>query len=1056
MPWDRKNGKRNSRPTGNTAIQRIVRAAVEQLEGRMLLTVDPYYAEQWALNNTGQTGGYVDADIDAPEAWAISQGSMGIVVGVLDTGIAYSHQDLYLNLWINQAEIPESRRQNLTDVDSDGLITFWDLNDTVNQGNDKITDGNSDGRIDASDLLREMTGSTGGWEDGSDSDTDANDKIDDLVGWNFVSDNNDPMDDDNNPADDHGHGTKIAGIIAAQANNGVGIRGVARVSLMALKVLDYTGHWENSDLADAIDYAVSLKTQQSPTHEPTNVCVLNASIRNDSTLSSVGNAISSAESAGMLFVAAAGNERTSNDVTPTYPGEYTRSIDNVIAVGATDDRDLPLITSNNAGTNYGSETVDMVAPGAAILATWKDAPYYRVDDGTSMATAVVSGVAALAFSVVPTASYSTVKNALLGGSDWNHAMYGVTVEGRRVNAARTLTMLKDRVTLAGGSGNDSIIVRLKPGDSSKFQVFVNDDNFADPPAVERSVAEVTWLSIDAGAGNDTIDVRDEIAIPLGVVGGDGNDSIEGSSGDDSLSGGTGDDTIIAGAGDDTLDGGPGKDSLVGGTGEDILFGAADDGIQGDTLVGGMGDDTYVFRGTGQGLDRITENTGEGVDWLNFSGFSDTIYLGLSGAASLDISASGTTPALTHSQLQLYLSSGAGIENVVGTPYSDSITGNSQANWLWGSTDIQNTTDDDTLSAGSGNDTLAGGLGDATSDSDSLIGGGGNDTYIFMHWLQSWYGSGDMVVEDANVDTDTLDFSRFTAPSSDQSRLTVRLNDTSTGNGANASGNLSLTLSSATGIENVIGTAYDDTLVGNNRNNTFWGGDGDDILDGGLRNDSLGLTSGADTLHGGNGNDTADYSSRLNGVNISLDGSANDGQAGHDSVLGGADNDRIYGCDSIGGGDNTGNELYGDGGDDTILGSDYADTIEGGSGADSIRGFDGADTITGDAGDDTVYGQRGNDDIDGGADDDLLYGDDPADTIGGGSDTIRGGAGYDTIFGGVYGDTLYADDDNDSDTLYGDAGDDTFYAYDGVVDMLNGGTGNDTGVWDQNDTLVDIP
>lgn len=1128
MMWERKNGNRNSRQTGKNATQHGVRAAVEQLEGRVLLSDD--YALQWSLNNTGQSGGFVDADIDAPEAWQITKGTQSVITAVVDTGVDYRHPELYLNIWINRLEIPLSS-QEVAAIDSrgdnDGIVTFHDLNAAGNRNLNPplVTDGNGNGYIDAWDLLRDVN--DGEWEDDANQDgnkhpSDPNfDLVDDLVGWNFIANTNNPLDDweggPNDPQDDNGHGTEIAGIIAA-ADNQDGIVGIASgTRILPVKGLDSTGYsvgptnYEGKSLWDAINYVTALTTRAN---YPENIRVINGSFGNATHWSEMATAIGAAEAADILYVASAGNTRADNDQTAHYPSDYTvaRSgvhgeIANVLSVGATDDRDHPLVRTDESGTNYGTQTVDLIAPGWRIRSTDRNGAYI-VENGTSYAAAHVTAAAALAFSILPlNEPYSTVKDALLKGGDWNHAMYGITVTGARLNARRTLELVAYPRTVTGTSGNDTIEVKLKDGDSTRLQVYLNDPQHQSAPYGEWLLAQVSWLTINCGVGDDTVHVTSAIYLPMEVNGGEGNDNITGGYGDDSLVGdadNAGNDTLIGGGGKDTLNGGAGNDSLAGGADRDILFGGTDDGgAAGDTLAGGTGDDTYVFRGTGQGLDRITENTGEGVDWLNFSGFSDTIYLGLSGTAALDISASGATPALTHSQLQLYLSSGATIENVVGTPYSDAITGNSQDNWLWGSTDIQNTTDDDTLTAGSGDDTLAGGLGDHLSDSDSLAGGAGNDTYLFVHWLQSWLYYADTLDEAADADTDTLDFSRFTAPSSSSATLSVNLANTAAGQGAIAGSHIYLTLTSATGIERVIGTEYDDTIIGNSRNNVIWGNGGNDGIDGGTGNDTLlggdgndtlwggagtsgdSLDGGAgndkmgggdetttgsdgtDTFIGGDGNDTVWYRHRTANLSISLDDSANDGATGEydnvratiETVISGAGNDTINGNSSP-------NLLAGGGGNDSLEGSpgsynyDDHDTIYGDwlddyttGGADIINGGYGGDWLYGQVGSDTIHGGLGNDQIQGFIDagyeenpaGDSLYGDEGTDTIygGRGNDRIEAGqfsvSGTESLSGGAGNDLIYGGYGGNYIAGEGDA--DTLYGQSGL-DTLYGGGGND--------------
>ncbi|MBE3131558.1 MAG: S8 family serine peptidase [Acidobacteria bacterium] len=163
---------------------------------------DPHFSLQWGLHNAGQSGGTADADIDAPEAWNIFTGSSDNTIAIIDSGIDYAHVDLQPNIWTNPGET----------------------------GGGKETDG---------------------------IDNDGNGYIDDWHGWDFVNNDNNPMDD----FDPYYHGTHVAGIAGARGNDGAGVAGVCwNVKLIALKAFNYQGRGNTAAEVNAIDYVVAVRT----------------------------------------------------------------------------------------------------------------------------------------------------------------------------------------------------------------------------------------------------------------------------------------------------------------------------------------------------------------------------------------------------------------------------------------------------------------------------------------------------------------------------------------------------------------------------------------------------------------------------------------------------------------------------------------------------------------------------------------------------------------------------------------------------------------------------
>jgi len=297
--------------------------------------------------------------LDIENAWNRSIGSTNIIVAVSDTGIYAQHEDLGNQVWTNFKEIPRNG------IDDDG-----------------------------------------------------NGFVDDLSGWNFIENNN-------RPVDQNGHGTHVAGILGAEGNNNFGVSGINwKIQIMPLKFLDKNGSGKTSGGIATILYAADNGAR-----------VLNASWGSTADSQALKDAINYAFSKGMLVIAAAGNNSANSDKEPIYPAG-TKS-DGVISVAS----------SSNDGvlssfSNFGATSVHLAAPGSNVLSTYINDSFKRLS-GTSMATPMVTGVAGLILSVDPSLSGYELKNALLNSVEHRESYKNLLITQGDLNANKALAQLSD-------------------------------------------------------------------------------------------------------------------------------------------------------------------------------------------------------------------------------------------------------------------------------------------------------------------------------------------------------------------------------------------------------------------------------------------------------------------------------------------------------------------------------------------------------------------------------------------------------------------------------------
>ena len=323
------------------------------------------------------------------------------------------------------------------DIDA---VRAWD----ITSGSDNVAIAVIDTGIDYNhpDLLANMWVNLAEYNGVAGVDDDGNGYIDDIHGINTFDHMNDPM-------DDHGHGTHVAGTIGAVGNNGTGVAGVNwNIKIIPCKFLGSDGYGYTDGAIECLEYIRALK------EKGINIIATNNSWGGGGYSQALYDAIDAQRRSDILFIAAAGNDNMDTDQYDFYPAGYF--LPNLLAVAATDPNDFKAWFSN-----FGRRTVHVAAPGLDIIslrAAGTDmygdgnhfippgdpgAQYYKAS-GTSMATPHVTGLVALIKSQNPGRSWIEIKNLILSGAEEEIPFYGGTIAGR-INAYNSLTCTRSPV-----------------------------------------------------------------------------------------------------------------------------------------------------------------------------------------------------------------------------------------------------------------------------------------------------------------------------------------------------------------------------------------------------------------------------------------------------------------------------------------------------------------------------------------------------------------------------------------------------------------------------------
>jgi hypothetical protein len=334
----------------------------------------------------------------------------------------------------------------------------------------------------------------------------------DCHGINAITGSGDPMDDND-------HGTHVSGIMGAVGNNDLGIAGVNwSVSLLACKFLDSTGSGATADAITCLDYIALMKKRG------VNIVASNNSWGSTTYSQALSDAIAAQRQLGILFVTAAGNNTVDDDQSPQYPCSYDHS--NIICVAASQGGLTDF-------SDYGVGTVHLAAPGQGILSTVLGGKYDSYD-GTSMATAFVTGAAGLLSAQDPTRDWRAIKNLILAGAAKPAQGTILTLTGGTLNAANSMSCQNsivsarmrppvfETITLAVGASleleainincatpNGNVTVDVQPGGET---VSLVDDGTGNDEAAGDGIYTGAWAASAAGSYTLTFRTGDVVKV----------------------------------------------------------------------------------------------------------------------------------------------------------------------------------------------------------------------------------------------------------------------------------------------------------------------------------------------------------------------------------------------------------------------------------------------------------------------------------------------------------------------------------------------------------------